>query len=479
VTLLASPSGAGGAGGPEGHAMPRESSAARSLRTSRPRRPAWPLDALLLLFPLWWVLGLGTLIFPLLAVPMALQLRRRPRVTAPPGFGIWLLFLVSIVVSWTLLGTDPEGTLAGTIVGRLPTVALAAVEYLAVTVVLLYAYNLTEREYPQYRLVRSLGVLFLVTVLGGYLGLVAPTLQLTSPVELLLPDWVRSNLYVRSLVHPAAAQLQAVFGYSTPRPAAPFGYTNTWGNNLSVLLPWFVVGFVVWRKARHRVIAGLVVAFAIVPAIYSLNRGLWIGLAISAVYVAVRTAWHGRLAASGLLCIAVMLALLVATATPLTTVFSQRLDNGQSDRVRAFTTEQTLRVAAQSPVLGFGSTRSAVGSAQSIAVGKSQLCQRCGNPTLGSNGQIWAVLMGQGYTGVLLYSGFFLYGIARFRRDRTPIGYAGVLVLMLALISMFYYNALVSPLCFYLLAYALLARNERLRQQAGTVGAGTGAGDGS
>ncbi len=35
------------------------------------RLPAWPLTGLLLLYPLWWALGLGVLIFPLVALPMA------------------------------------------------------------------------------------------------------------------------------------------------------------------------------------------------------------------------------------------------------------------------------------------------------------------------------------------------------------------------------------------------------------------------
>src|SRR6201999_617063 len=32
--------------------------------------PAWPVTGVLLLYPLWWALGLGVLIFGLVAVPM-------------------------------------------------------------------------------------------------------------------------------------------------------------------------------------------------------------------------------------------------------------------------------------------------------------------------------------------------------------------------------------------------------------------------
>jgi hypothetical protein len=430
---------------------------------AQPLKREWPLTALLLLFPLWWVLGLSTFIFPILAVPMAARLWRRRPVVLPPGFGIWLVFMASLLVSTALLAIDAPQTLPGTVQGRLLGAALRFLQYAAVTVILVYAVNLTSREMPQARLVRLLGWLFLVTVAGGYLGMLLPTFELTSPVEVLLPPHVRNNIFVQSLVHPAAAQLQEVFGYSTPRPAAPFGYTNTWGNNLSILAPWFVVGFMLLRGVRHRWLAALMVVLALVPAVYSLNRALWIGLAVSTVYVLVRNAMAGRLLGVGVVVLAASALLVVALATPLASVFNQRLDNGHSDNVRLFTTEQTLAVVAHSPILGFGGPRASIGSSQSIAVGKSPSCQRCGNPTLGSNGQLWLVLISQGVIGLASWCAFLLYGCWRYWRDRSAIGYAGVLVLLLSFVYMLFYNALVSPLCFSFLAYALLVRNEWAR----------------
>ena len=55
------------------------------------------------------------------------------------------------------------------------------------TVLLVYAGNLDRRELPQQRLVRLLAWLFVVTVAGGLLGMVAARFEFTSPVELLLP----------------------------------------------------------------------------------------------------------------------------------------------------------------------------------------------------------------------------------------------------------------------------------------------------
>ncbi len=170
-------------------------------------------------------------------------------------------------------------------------------QYLALTVLLLYAGNLSEAELPKRRLVRLLGWLFVVTVAGGLLGMVAGTFEFTSPVELLLPHDIRDKGFVQSLVHPYAAQIMDILGDHQPRPAAPWGYTNTWGNNFCLLVVWFVRGGVrprdppphqaarAWPASRSRSCRSS----------YSLNRGLWIGLGVAAVYVAVRLALAGRL----------------------------------------------------------------------------------------------------------------------------------------------------------------------------------------
>ena len=87
---------------------------------------------------------------------------------------------------------------------------------------------------------------------------------------------------MQSLVHPAAAQLMDVLGHPSPRPAAPWGYTNTWGNNFCLLVVWFVVAAFGFREAnrRNRLLATALLVASIAPVVYSLNRGLWIGLGV-------------------------------------------------------------------------------------------------------------------------------------------------------------------------------------------------------
>jgi hypothetical protein len=430
--------------------------------------PAWPLAGVLLLYPLWWALGLGVLIFPLAAVPMAALLLRahvagRP-VRLPPGFALWAVFLAAVVIGVAVLGAEPAGAVAEHASGRVLGAGYRVVQYAALTVLLVYAGNLTEAELSRRRLVRLLAWLFAVTVAGGLLGVFAGHFEFTSPVELLLPSHVRNKGFVQSLVHPYAAQIMDVVRDAHPRPAAPWGYTNTWGNNFCLLVVWFAAwawGYPARRPARAFAFACL--AVSIVPAVHSLNRGLWIGLGVAAVYVAVRLALAGRAWAIGGLGVAAAALAAALALTPLGGVVGARLDDGHSNGVRSFLMERAVSGMAESPVVGFGSTRTTMGGRNSITVGESAACERCGNFTVGGNGQLWQLLFAHGLVGTAAYLGFFGYGLWRFRRDRSPIGIAGGCAIFGGFAAMLWYNALVTPLAFMFLAYALLWRNSLAR----------------
>lgn len=434
----------------------------RQARRPARLRPGWPLSALLVGYPLWWALGLGTLIVFVLVLPMAWYLIRLPRVRTPRGFWLWMLFLVWVAASLIMIGQNPPQALPGTASDRLVSVAFNVAGYTALTVILLYAGNVSERDYPRSRMVKQLGGLFVVTVIGGLAGTFS-NIEFTSPVELLLPPSVRADGFVRSMVHPYTAQVQYVLGFEAPRPAAPFGYTNSWGYCLSVLLGWFVIAWFVKTGRARRTLGTVVLLLAIVPAVYSLNRGLWLGLGLAAVYIAVRLAAQGKLLAVTILAVTLVLGGGIFLVSPLKTVVTERLDSPHSNLTRAYTAEYTLDAARTSPIIGYGGTRPAQGGTQSIAIGQTPECPLCGNPTLGGNGQFWLVLLAQGFVGAALHVGFFLRVAWCYRRDRTPIGLAGMLGCLLPLLYMFLYNALVVPLALAFLSIALLWRNDLAR----------------
>jgi hypothetical protein len=147
-------------------------------------------------------------------------------------------------------------------------------------------------------------------------------------------------------------------------------------------------------------------------------------------------------------------------ASPLGGVVSARLDNGKSNGVRSFLIDRAMAGFVDSPVVGYGGTRNTRGGRQSITVGESAGCERCGNFTVGGNGQLWQLLYSHGAAGTLGYLGFFGYGLWRFRRDRSATGIAASAAIVTSFSAMLWYNALVTPLAFMFLAYALWWRNE-------------------
>lgn len=417
-------------------------------------RATWPIAALLVGYPVWWALGFGGLCVIVLAVPMAVILWRRRPIRMPRGFGLWLLLIAGYLVSGLMLGETPPGTYgefaAGRIVGYLARLAL----YLSVLVLVLYLGNLSHRELPQLTLVRMLGALFVTAVAGGLLGLIAPGFSFTSPLELLLPDWIAKHSFVQNLIHPTVAQTQHVLGHAAPRPEAPFEWANAWGGNVSILIIWFTVGWWVYGGRLRRGAAVAILALAAVPIVHSLNRGLWLALGLSMLYVALR----GRRWNAMLLGAAGLAALLVVT--PLGATVAKRIDSPHSNDIRAFTVVSTVAAAVHSPIIGFGNTRNAHGNHRSITTGKTPWCPECAHPPLGSDGQLWLLLISQGFTGAALYVAFFAGAVRRYWKDRTPIGQAGVLVMILTLFYMFVYDGLVTALIMYLISFALLWRNQ-------------------
>jgi hypothetical protein len=169
---------------------------------------------------------------------------------------------------------------------------------------------------------------------------------------------------------------------------------------------------------------------------------------------------------------ALVVAAILIGATPLQGMISQRLANGASDARRGSLAVAATVDAVSSPLVGYGDTRHQQGSVQSVSVGRSSKCPTCGNGTIGGNGQLWLLLITDGFLGAALYIGFFAYGLWRFRRDTTPFGLAGALVLLLTFIFMLSYTATGAPLGIAMFSYVILWRNARARRQQ--VGVATG-----
>ena len=60
--------------------------------------------------------------------------------------------------------------------------------------------------------------------------------------------------------------------------------------------------------------------------------------------------------------------------TPLNGIVNSRLHHGQSNSIRSSLDRQAFDAALKSPIVGWGTTRSALGSPTSIGIGKTPSC---------------------------------------------------------------------------------------------------------
>src|SRR5215472_963886 len=442
------------------------------------RHPAWPVTALLVGYPLWWALGLADFMWIILAAPMisqmvAWQTRGDRRLRVPPRFGIWLLFLIIAAAGIAAISLTAPGTVASPVSHRVLSYINRLASYGGVTVLLLYTGNLTEQELSRRRLASMLGLVGVYAVAGGVAGILMPHLQFSSPLLHLLPKSAQVNPFIQASMEPGLSQVQNVLGSAAGRPKAPFDYTNTWGDCLTILLPFLFIGWwsgkrscrrrAIWTRQRLTVLA--IAGVAIAPLLYSLNRGAWIGAGLSVGYLAIRFALRGKAALLAGLAAVIAIGALLVFVTPLKGVVTSRLQHGKSNNLRANLSSLAVTDALASPIIGFGDTRQEQGSPNSIAIGPSLKCPTCGQLAVGSTGQLWLLLVSDGVLGAGLYLAFFASGIWYYRRDQSPEAMVGILVLLLSFVYMFTYDAVPAPLGFTMLAYALMWKNDMYQRQ--------------
>jgi hypothetical protein len=432
--------------------------------------PGWPLTALFLGFPVWWALGLAQVIFFVIAAVMAVQLRRRGAVRVPRGFAVWLLFLVWMFAGVLLVHATAPGTVPGGGLGRVANFMIWAGWYVAITIAMVWVAN-TAREVPTQRIVRLLAWMFVVTAGFGVLAVIAPTLEFKSLMEYLLPRSLVSTNFVRTLVHPSLSSSSDFLGYVQPRPTAPFPYSNAWGNNLALYLPFFILGWFGRDAGWRRKVAPLVLLAAIFPITFSLNRGLWISLALAAGYAAVRLAVNGRGRALQLLVVALVVGGIAFASSPLYDTLVLRVETPHSNDRRAGTAETVVSTTAHgSPLVGYGTTRTMQGSFSSLAGGETSSCHQCAAPPLGTQGFMWRLVLTTGFGGTVLCLAFFVLQFLRRARGPDPLDVTTCTVVLVALLCFFVYDSLGSAMFTVMTAVGLMARADLMSARQPSAG---------
>ncbi|WP_431711839.1 hypothetical protein [Glutamicibacter uratoxydans] len=398
----------------------------------------------------------------LIAIPFARQLFKK-KVLVPRGFGWWILFLIWVAAGVFLLWANAPDAVPGGGPGRLLVFFYRCLWYASCTIALLWILNARKDQVSDSWIVRLLGWMFVVTVGGGLLGMIAPRFEVTSLVEMILPSSIRSNSFISSLVHPAASSLTNFLGREEFRPMAPFSYANSWGSNLSMYLPFFVLGWIIGRRGWQRILGVLVLIAAVPPVVYSMNRGLWASLGVGAlilvVYLILRVPRKQRLRLIASLSAALIIGAVGFSMSPLADSATERLDNAHSNERRAqLLTLSAVSAATGSPVAGFGTTRDVQGNFASIAGGGSADCSACRVPPLGTQGHIWLVVFTQGVVGLVFFLAFFLHQGLAFLRARTHLQLLALSVLTFFALQMFIYDTLGTPLLTIMLAIGLAWR---------------------
>lgn len=418
--------------------LPGDGSAADQARVRLPA--GWPLFAILLLMPVWYVLGLGAFIWMILAVPLAARLVLAGRWRIPRGFLLWLLFL-----AWTGVSALQVVTATNWL-----TYWYRAAAYLAATVVFLYLANTRDDELPARRIINGFTFLWVIVVAGGFAALAFPHLSFSTPVQKLLPGAFLSNRLLYGLVHPSLAQAQAlggtaVIGHAITRPAAPFAYTNWWGATYAMLTP-FVILSIRWVGSRviRLALAG-VLAASLAPFVLSVNRGAWLSVVVGLLYTLVRLAGRRRGRATlGLLALLAVFVVAVI-ATPLGSVVRDRLGHAGSEELRLSLYQQSIQDARNSPVVGYG-------------VPRPQLVSQYTLPNVGTQGQLWLVLVSVGLPGTFFFLAWLLYLFWTSRRAAGGVSFAVHVAMLIAIVQLPFYGWLPAEMFLVMAAGGLLWR---------------------
>jgi polysaccharide biosynthesis protein PslJ len=399
----------------------------------------WPLYVITLGYPVWWVLGLSSLIWVILAIPMAFSLVLRRDIRVPRGFGLWVLFLVWMFAS----GAKVPGGTSWLVFG------FRAWVYLSATVYFLYILNSTSDDLPGRRVVFLLAALWTVVLIGGYLGLAFPDVSFRSVAEAVLPGGLTSVDYVSLLIHPRFAEVQNFIGFTIARPAAPFPYTNWWGGNLAALTPFVVLAAIFARSRGSRVLWYSLLTASIVPIVLSVNRGLWLSLGLGLLYAMVRLWLRGNVAAGLAVLLGMLVSILLVLGAPLLKhTVASRFEHPASAQGRSSVIAATIeRVEEKSPLFGFG------------VPGQKE--KRLANLTVGgTSGVIWLVLYTTGIPGALLFLAWVMLLLTRSSRPRTTIGFWGHVSVLIVVVQMFYYEMLPVEFHVLMIVAALVWRQE-------------------
>ncbi len=341
----------------------------------------WPLILALGGYAAVWAAGGRLFVWPLVDAYLAWWMfKHHTPLRAPRGFGIWLCF-----IAWSLLSV-----LVIEAPDRLVAWGYRESLYLSAAVILVFGVSVGRRHLPTRWIGLAIIWLFGSSVVLACVGLVVPDLTIPTLAELVLPRPLLSSQFVAEQVL-GRVSATAVF-LDAVRPVAPYGYTNEWGAAMGMLWPLTVYSLQWLRHPLSRALVVCLLALAVVPAVLSVNRGLWVSAMVAAAVVLFRSLTAGRVR---LLIITMGMTVVVAAAVWLSPLRDALLGRVARPNLG---TRQTLvadafDLVAQSPWFGLGAPQTALFSNDTNDV------------SVGTHGQFFTLLVSHGYPGVISTTG--------------------------------------------------------------------------
>jgi hypothetical protein len=372
----------------------------RSLASDRPGwahfPQGWQPYAIFLGLPVWWLLGLSFFMWPLITLPLVYPLFRRGELRVPRRFGIWLVFIAWMVASGVELAS--------------PTRAIAwswrLSFYLSATVLFLWIYNTSRERLPTRSIINALAGYWVLVIIGGWIGVLFPTIAFASPAESVFPHSLLNNTYFYAHVHLQVAELQHFLGFAEGRPQTFFAYTNAWGSTCAMLTPIALAALAanpgrVWARVLK-----ITLAASLVPIVFSLDRGLWLSLGAGLAYAAVRFGALRDMRRVMRVVGAVLVVVALVAITPLGGLVTARFSHKTGDTSRLARDQAAQSQIISSPLLGYGAPQQAVGVTHT-------------SKSVGTESEIFLLLYSHGVAALFLFGGFMAYTVVRTAKQRS------------------------------------------------------------
>ncbi|MEU1757231.1 hypothetical protein ABZ436_31920 [Micromonospora matsumotoense] len=363
-----------------------------------PPLPTWPLLAMFGLMPLWWALGafyLGWSAFGLVLLGLMVT---RGRVALPAGTACWLVLLALVLLSFTRLDRATAYLTSGLRLGFMVTALIVCV----------YVYNLVRDGVPWAQVLRPLGWYWLGVVALGWLAVLAPRFQLTTPVELLLPGSMSGERFIQALTHVRANEFNPVSRAPIYRTAAPYPYTNNWGTAYALLVPCVLAYLTSVRTGKFRVALLVSLPLSMVPAFMTLNRGMFLGLGAGLTYLGLRALVRGNAKLIASIGGLVLLVWVVSLVVPVQELIDNRVSSTDTNVDRMDLYVRTLQAVERSPLLGYGAPNSV----------DTTLAEE----PLGTQGMIWQVLYSHGIPALVAFLAWLVLIAKRLAGAVSPAG---------------------------------------------------------